>query len=42
VPVKRIDYLFLPPDVECTRAEVLVTEASDHRPVLFTLRLRNP
>ena len=42
VPVKRIDYLFLPPGVECTHAEVLVTEASDHRPVLFTLRFRNP
>jgi endonuclease/exonuclease/phosphatase family metal-dependent hydrolase len=42
VPAKRIDYLFLTPGVECTHAEVLVTEASDHRPVLFTLRLRNP
>jgi endonuclease/exonuclease/phosphatase family metal-dependent hydrolase len=42
VPVKRIDYLFLASGVECTHAEVLVTEASDHRPVLFTLRLRNP
>jgi endonuclease/exonuclease/phosphatase family metal-dependent hydrolase len=42
VPVKRIDYLYLVPSVECTHAEVLVTEASDHRPVLFTLRLRNP
>lgn len=39
---KRIDYLFLTPGVECTHAEVLVTEASDHRPVLFTLRVRNP
>lgn len=42
VPAKRIDYLFLPPGVECTHAEVVVTEASDHRPILFTLRLRNP
>jgi endonuclease/exonuclease/phosphatase family metal-dependent hydrolase len=42
VPVKRIDYLYLMPGVECTHAEVLVTEASDHRPVLFTLRMRNP
>lgn len=40
--VKRIDYLYLTPGVECTHAEVLVTQASDHRPVLFTLRVRNP
>jgi endonuclease/exonuclease/phosphatase family metal-dependent hydrolase len=41
-PVKRIDYLFLLGGVECTRAEVLVSEASDHRPVLFTVRAGNP
>jgi len=39
---KRIDYLFLTPGVQCTRGEVLVTETSDHRPVLFTLRVGNP
>ena len=33
-PVKRIDYLFLN-DLTCTSAEVLATEASDHRPVLI-------
>jgi endonuclease/exonuclease/phosphatase family metal-dependent hydrolase len=40
--IKRIDYLYLTAGVECTHAEVMVTEASDHRPVLFTLRVRNP
>jgi endonuclease/exonuclease/phosphatase family metal-dependent hydrolase len=37
---KRIDYLFLIAGAECTEATVLDTQASDHRPVLFTLRLR--
>lgn len=41
-PAKRIDYLFLLGTVECVSAEVLVTEVSDHRPVLFTLRQWNP
>jgi len=41
-PVKRIDYLFLVGGVECTHSEVLVSEASDHRPVLFTIRPWNP
>jgi len=36
---KRIDYLFLIAGVECTAARVVNTEASDHRPVLFTLRM---
>ena len=36
---KRIDYLFIIAGVECTEARVINTEASDHRPVLFTLRL---
>jgi endonuclease/exonuclease/phosphatase family metal-dependent hydrolase len=36
---KRIDYLFLIAGVECTAARVVNTEASDHRPVLFTLRI---
>ncbi len=35
VPVKRIDYLMLTGSTRCTTAEVLNTEASDHRPVLF-------
>lgn len=37
-PVKRIDYLFLAPGLECERAEVLETTASDHRPLLVTVR----
>ncbi|MFL5579148.1 MAG: endonuclease/exonuclease/phosphatase family protein [Gemmatimonadaceae bacterium] len=39
-PTKRIDYLYAVADVRCDRAEVLATEASDHRPVLFTIRIR--
>ena len=35
-PVKRIDYLFLGKG-RCRGAEVLQSQASDHRPVLFTL-----
>ena len=34
-PVKRIDFLFGRGNVKCARAEVLDTQASDHRPVLF-------
>ena len=34
-PVKRIDYLLAKDDVKCARAEVIETQASDHRPVLF-------
>ena len=37
-PIKRIDYLFLPPDARCTSARVIDTKASDHRPVLITVR----
>jgi endonuclease/exonuclease/phosphatase family metal-dependent hydrolase len=37
-PVKRIDYLFIANAAECVSARVLVTEASDHRPLLVTLR----
>ncbi len=37
-PVKRIDYLLLPSDWKCVSAEVLDTQASDHRPVLFVIR----
>ena len=38
-PVKRIDYLLLPAGVRCVDARVLESDASDHRPVLFDLRL---
>ena len=38
-PVKRIDYLYALGGVRCARAHVLESEASDHRPVLFELRL---
>lgn len=36
-PVKRIDYLFLAGGARCAAAEVIETEASDHRPVLLTV-----
>ena len=39
-PVKRIDYLYLAGASTCSRAEVLATTASDHRPLLVTVRLR--
>ena len=39
-PVKRIDYLWLPPRAECADARVLETQASDHRPLLVTLTIR--
>lgn len=35
VPVKRIDYLYLTGQTRCSGAEVLDSQASDHRPVLF-------
>ena len=38
-PVKRIDYLFLPTGVSCTDAAVLDSTASDHRPLLVTIRM---
>jgi endonuclease/exonuclease/phosphatase family metal-dependent hydrolase len=38
---KRIDYLYLAVGTECTSAMVPVTDASDHRPVFFTIRFRN-
>ena len=38
VPRKRIDYLFLPSGFECMSARVVESDASDHRPVVFTLR----
>jgi endonuclease/exonuclease/phosphatase (EEP) superfamily protein YafD len=37
-PVKRIDYLLLPAEWKCVSAQVLETQASDHRPVLFVIR----
>jgi endonuclease/exonuclease/phosphatase family metal-dependent hydrolase len=40
VPVKRIDYLYLTGGATCTEATVIETTASDHRPVLVTVRLR--
>jgi endonuclease/exonuclease/phosphatase family metal-dependent hydrolase len=40
VPAKRIDYLYLTAATTCTRAEVLATSASDHRPLLVRVRLR--
>ena len=36
--VKRIDYLYLTGSAACSRAVVLRSLASDHRPVLFTVR----
>lgn len=39
VPRKRIDYLFLLSGFECMSARVIEADASDHRPVLFTLRV---
>jgi endonuclease/exonuclease/phosphatase family metal-dependent hydrolase len=36
-PVRRIDYLFLTGTLRCTGAEVLDTQASDHRPLLVTI-----
>jgi endonuclease/exonuclease/phosphatase family metal-dependent hydrolase len=39
-PVKRIDYLLIPDAFECVRAEVVTTDTSDHRPLLFVLRSR--
>ena len=40
VPVKRIDYLLLGSGAACVSAEVLATDVSDHRPVLFRIRMR--
>ena len=34
-PAKRIDYLFLTGDIRCTKAEVINTRLSDHRPVII-------
>lgn len=37
-PVKRIDYLWLAPGLQCASATVLDTRISDHRPLLVTLK----
>jgi endonuclease/exonuclease/phosphatase family metal-dependent hydrolase len=37
--VKRIDYLYFREDVSCSRAEVIVTRASDHRPLLVRVTI---
>jgi endonuclease/exonuclease/phosphatase family metal-dependent hydrolase len=37
-PAKRIDYLFLSGDLHCSKAEVVDTRVSDHRPLLVTLK----
>jgi endonuclease/exonuclease/phosphatase family metal-dependent hydrolase len=36
-PAKRIDYVFLAGTLRCTTAEVIDTQASDHRPLLVTV-----
>jgi endonuclease/exonuclease/phosphatase family metal-dependent hydrolase len=38
-PVRRIDYLYLTGETRCRSAWVIVSEASDHRPLLIRLRL---
>lgn len=37
-PIKRIDYLFLTGALKCTRARVIDTRISDHRPLLVTVQ----
>lgn len=37
-PDRRIDYLYVTGATRCQRAQVLPSQASDHRPVLFRLR----
>jgi len=38
-PAKRIDYVLTSPDFHVSHAEVLATEASDHRPLVVDLRM---
>lgn len=38
-PVKRIDYVLVTPDVQVVDAQVVDTRASDHRPVVVSLRV---
>jgi endonuclease/exonuclease/phosphatase (EEP) superfamily protein YafD len=35
--IRRIDYLYVDRAVRCANAEVLETDASDHRPLLVQL-----
>jgi endonuclease/exonuclease/phosphatase family metal-dependent hydrolase len=35
--IKRIDYLYLTGRLRCERAEVIATQASDHRPLIVTV-----
>jgi endonuclease/exonuclease/phosphatase (EEP) superfamily protein YafD len=37
-PAKRIDYLFLTGDLQCSAAALLTTAISDHRPLMVTLK----
>jgi endonuclease/exonuclease/phosphatase (EEP) superfamily protein YafD len=37
-PARRIDYLFLTGDLQCSAASVLEAQVSDHRPLLVTLK----
>ncbi len=39
-PDRRIDYLYVSGETRCVSARVLPGDASDHRPLLFRLRLR--
>ncbi|HEY0037100.1 MAG TPA: endonuclease/exonuclease/phosphatase family protein [Longimicrobium sp.] len=39
-PDRRIDYLYVDGTTRCESAQVLASDASDHRPLLFRLRLR--
>lgn len=39
-PEKRIDYLYFSQHFDCVSAEVLESDASDHRPLLVRLRIR--
>jgi endonuclease/exonuclease/phosphatase family metal-dependent hydrolase len=41
-PVKRIDFVTVSPNVRATRTEVLDSTASDHRPVVAELLVRQP
>jgi len=38
--VKRIDYLYLSGRSRCEQARVLESDASDHNPLLVTVRVR--
>ena len=38
-PAKRIDYVLTSPDFSVAHAEVLATDASDHRPLIVDLRM---